>query len=270
MTPERRPKPRFGTIATMFRGTRAASGWETLGATEPYFAVLTDRRFHDADRPGLSRERFFQSGEDDIAEVFETIAAEHSEFAPRRALDFGCGVGRLVLPLARRVPEVVGTDVSRAMLAEAQRNATEAGLSNVAFVVSDAAEYRDAGTFDLVHSRIVFQHIPRRIGMPIVRDLVNRLNPGGIAALHFVYAIRKPLWWRVSHWARKTIPGVHEAANLIRGRPVARPLMAMNAYPLAEILAAAHDCGATRMSAKFADHEGFLGAMLLFRKPTRS
>lgn len=212
----------------MIGHTKAADAWRTLGATEPYFAVLTDARFHRADQPGPAREGFFQSGEDDIAELFARVALEHPDFAPRRALDFGCGVGLLLLPLARRVHDVVGADVSTTMLAEAQRNAAQARLGNVTLVVSDAAAYRQSGTFDLVHSCLVFQHIPRRAGMAILRDLVDRLNPGGVAALHFVYAIRKPPWWRVGHWARRTIPGAHGIANLLRGRSVRRPLMQMN------------------------------------------
>ncbi|HEX6999944.1 MAG TPA: methyltransferase domain-containing protein [Gammaproteobacteria bacterium] len=247
--------------------TRQAEGWKVLGSTEPYFAVLTDRRFHDADRPGPSREAFFRTGEDDIAKLFERITAEYPSFAPRRALDFGCGVGRLLLPLARRVPEVVGVDISPAMLAEARRNATEAGLSNVTLLSSDAPEYRRAGAFDLVHSHIVFQHIPRREGLRIVRDLLDRLSRGGVGALHFVYAIRRPPWWRAAHWARKTIPGVHRAANVVRGHPAARPLMQMNAYPLAALYAMIHDCGASRLSSHLVDHDGFLGATLIFQKP---
>jgi SAM-dependent methyltransferase len=254
----------------MIRHARAADAWRALGATDPYFAVLTDPRFREADRPGPARDAFFQSGEDDIARLFEEVALEYPDFAPRRALDFGCGVGRLLLPLARRVPEVVGADVSRAMLAEAQHNTAQARLGNITLIASDAAGYRQSGTFDLVHSCIVFQHIPRRTGMTIVRDLVDRLNPDGVAALHFVYAIRKPRWWRIGHWARKTIPGAHGTANLLRGRSVTSPLMQMNAYSLAEIYATIYDCGARRVSGWLTDHDGFLGTMLIFRKPPDS
>src|SRR5215471_12281436 len=120
-----------GTIAGMIiRHARAADAWRTLGATDPYFAVLTDPRFREADRPGPARDALFQSGEDDISRLFERIALEYPDCAARRALDFGCGVGRLLLPLARRVPEVIGADVSTAMLAEAQQNAAQARLGN--------------------------------------------------------------------------------------------------------------------------------------------
>jgi 2-polyprenyl-3-methyl-5-hydroxy-6-metoxy-1,4-benzoquinol methylase len=38
------------------------------------------------------------------------------DFAPRRVLDFGCGVGRVTLPLARRVDAVVAIDIADSML----------------------------------------------------------------------------------------------------------------------------------------------------------
>ena len=47
------------------------------------------------------------------------------------ALDFGCGVGRLVLPLARRYRTVVGIDISDAYIAEAVRNRDKHGLTNI-------------------------------------------------------------------------------------------------------------------------------------------
>lgn len=47
------------------------------------------------------------------------------------ALDIGCGPGRITVPVASRVKSVTALDVSPDMLACCQRNATEAGLSNV-------------------------------------------------------------------------------------------------------------------------------------------
>jgi ubiquinone/menaquinone biosynthesis C-methylase UbiE len=44
------------------------------------------------------------------------------EFAPRKILDFGCGVGRSPVAFAAMAEEVVGLDVSPAMLREARAN----------------------------------------------------------------------------------------------------------------------------------------------------
>ena len=65
-------------------------------------------------------------------------------------LDLGCGIGRMVPPLAPRVRSVLGVDVSSGMVAEARRRC--GGLDNVNFTVGsghDLAGLPDAG-FDLV------------------------------------------------------------------------------------------------------------------------
>src|SRR4051812_3426092 len=95
------------------------SDWEKFGRIDPYYGVLSHDRFHAAAEAGEARQAFFQSGESHIDLVFRTIR-EHcdADFAPQRAFDFGCGVGRLVIPLARRAARVVGADISDAMLAE--------------------------------------------------------------------------------------------------------------------------------------------------------
>jgi SAM-dependent methyltransferase len=55
----------------------------------------------------------------------------------KRALDVGCGTGRLTLWLASRAKHVVGLDRDARALAEARRLASEAGLANVEFHEAD-------------------------------------------------------------------------------------------------------------------------------------
>ena len=59
------------------------------------------------------------------------LAAEGLE--GRRALDVGCGTGRLTLWLAPRVKHVVGLDRDARALADARRLADDGGLANVEF-----------------------------------------------------------------------------------------------------------------------------------------
>ena len=58
-----------------------------------------------------------QTGETQIARVMGFIK-EHlqGDFRPTRSLDFGCGVGRLLMPIARLSAEAVGVDVAPGML----------------------------------------------------------------------------------------------------------------------------------------------------------
>ena len=99
--------------------------WEKHGSVNPYFAVLTDQRF---DVDNLSEENlaeFFRSGQQHIQHIIDTINRTiDPQFSPNRVLDFGCGVGRLVIPLASIADHVIGMDVSDSMLQEAKKIVT--------------------------------------------------------------------------------------------------------------------------------------------------
>lgn len=245
---------------------RMAESWERFGRYDPYFGVLNAARFHDAARAGAARDEFFATGESHVNALFETIRESLVPgFAPSRALDFGCGVGRITMPLARRVPEVVGVDISHSMLVEARRNCAEAGLGNVSLVTPDYLQTR-APTFDLIHSYIVFQHMPQRVGRRAVRTLLAHLAEDGVGALHFVYATRLPAWRTRVHWMRKRVPLVHPVLNVIQGRPLSSPLMQMNAYDLNALFVILQQLGCHRIAVRFSDHGGWLGVFVLLQR----
>ena len=155
--------------------------WERFGKTDPYFAVLTAPEFHGRlSEP--ERAKFFASGETHIDTILSIIRERlDPSFAPARSLDFGCGVGRLVLPLARRSRDVTGVDVSPSMLAEARRNCDSAGAKNVTLVQGDDDLSAAGGPFDFVHTYIVLQHIPSERGEKLVRNLAAKLAQIGRA-----------------------------------------------------------------------------------------
>ena len=198
--------------------------WNELARREPYFAVLTDPRFLRENLDDAARREFFATGDADIEALLRTIGAA----APSSALDFGCGVGRLTLALARRVERVAGCDIAPDMVAEARRNAESLGVTNAEFVTSlDAIGDR---RFDLIVSLIVFQHIPVREGLAILDELLRRLAPGGIAAIHFT--LRRPgsLARRVARRIRGAVPFVHRIARRFEKGTPDLPYMQMNAY----------------------------------------
>lgn len=241
--------------------------WERFGRSDPYFGVLNAPRFRAAATPGPARRAFFESGEVHIERLFTSIRDSLApDFTPRHALDFGCGVGRTLLPLARRVPEVVGVDISPSMLREARRNLEEAGFSNCRLILTNELSAGNAQRFDLIHSYIVFQHIPRRQGMALVRTLLSFLEDEGIGALHFVYAARLPRWRQALHGVRKHVPLAHSLFNLLQGRPASSPLMQMNLYDLNDIFAVLEEQRCHRAAVRFSDHGGWLGVLLMFQR----
>jgi 2-polyprenyl-3-methyl-5-hydroxy-6-metoxy-1,4-benzoquinol methylase len=62
-------------------------------------------------------------------------------------LDIGCGTGRHAIELARRGYVVTGVDISRGMLAEAEKAASKVGVK-VKFIQADATRFKTAKRFD--------------------------------------------------------------------------------------------------------------------------
>jgi SAM-dependent methyltransferase len=242
--------------------------WERL-ARDPYYAVLNEDGFRQG-QVEEARSRFDESGERDVAETLAEIRRfVDVEFRPLRALDFGCGVGRLTIPLARACGQVTGVDISQVMLDEARRNCESRQAGNVALLTSDqflAAPASSAPAFDFIHSYIVFQHIPPRAGRWLVEALLQRLAPRGVGALHFTFARRAPAMRRLLHRLRRVVPGLNVVANAVQRRPLLEPLIPMYRYELADLFALLGDHGCTHVHARLTDHGGHLGAMLIFRR----
>src|SRR5277367_1629330 len=96
--------------------------WEEWGRRDPYFGVLTHPRFRRANLTEAAKSEFFESGRLHVEYVMQVVRKHiDADFTPKRALDFGCGVGRILIPLAQVTQEVVGVDVSPSMLHEAKR-----------------------------------------------------------------------------------------------------------------------------------------------------
>jgi ubiquinone/menaquinone biosynthesis C-methylase UbiE len=211
-----------------------ARQWERYGALDPYFGVLSEPDYHRAQLDEAARERFFASGRRHVDELIAAArACAGVDFEPRRPLDYGCGVGRLTLPLAERCERVYGMDVSPSMLHEAERNARRSGLGNIEWVAAERLE-RLRGEYDLVCSFLVFQHIPVREGERIFAELVHGLRAGGFGVIHVCVRPSHRLGGAY-HWAMKTVPLAYNLANLARGRAWSYPHMQMNSYSLTRL-----------------------------------
>lgn len=152
------------------------------------------------------------------------------------------------------------------MLKEARKNCQSCSLKNVELLKSDDTLSNVSGTFDFVHSFIVFQHIPPKRGEVILSRLIDHLEPGGIAALHFTYFRRASLIQKAKHWMRKSVPIVNNLANLKEGRDLFYPMMPMNTYNLNKILLLLLDRGCEDSYIRFTTLGCHLGAILFFQK----
>lgn len=162
---------------------RIAVAWRAFGETEPHWSVLSADDFLQ-DRLADNIDRFFETGRGEIKVLLRFLSRAGLPMKVGRAMDFGCGVGRLSFGLSTYADQVVGIDISPPHLRLAEQRAAEQGITNVAFeaIVSVADLDRYAG-FDLIVSRIVLQHNPPPVMAALFARLLAALAPGGCAII---------------------------------------------------------------------------------------
>jgi ubiquinone/menaquinone biosynthesis C-methylase UbiE len=101
--------------------------------------------------------------------------ADHVD-ATGRILDVGCGTGNLVWRLAAKAREVVGVELSPAMVAHARKTLAARGLPHVSFVLGDVTSvFADApdGHFDLATMVLVLHEMPDEARRPTLAEVTR-------------------------------------------------------------------------------------------------
>ncbi|MFL5951509.1 MAG: class I SAM-dependent methyltransferase [Gaiellaceae bacterium] len=124
--------------------------------------------------------------EDTLAPYEAALAA--LDRTPARVLDVGTGTGAAALMIARRFPEaeIVGVDISSAMLEQARRNIPEDLRARVTLERGDASALRfEDGAFELVsHANMI----------PFFDEVARVVAPGGHAVFAFSSGAQTPIY----------------------------------------------------------------------------
>jgi 2-polyprenyl-3-methyl-5-hydroxy-6-metoxy-1,4-benzoquinol methylase len=263
--------------------------WEYYGKNDPYYGVSTSSRFRRENINEHSLREFFESGQQYVNFVL-SVVREHvdANFKPSRSLDFGCGVGRLTLALASVSDFVTGVDVSEPMLSEARKNTERRSVGNAEFRRMDSDLSTLHGQYDLVNSFIVLQHIPKKRGELLFRELVKLLKDGGVGVLHLTYcninstsAVNrtKVAAREMAGQVFDRLPIVFRIWNVIKRRPFHHslgrtskkpeppmPPMLMENYDLNCVFRIMQEENCHSVHTRFTNHSGHLGVILFFQK----
>ena len=236
------------------------ASWDAFAAREPYFAVLTHARYLRANFDAAAEAEFFDSGEEYVSELYGIVRARVApHFAPVSVLEYGCGVGRLLIPFARRATTVTGVDVSKAMLAVAKTHAEKAGVMNVELLLELPADR----TFDLVNCFLVLQRLRPSEGLDLLKRLAKYVREGGVGVFHFPYRAKVAPLVSVARTARARLPGVNALANVVRRKPASFPFIESNAYDLNEVFGVLQDAGFESPHVVFTRH-GDLDSVIVY------
>lgn len=242
--------------------------WQNIGEKDPYFGVLTKDIYKKSVITDDAKNDFFLSGELYVREIMKIVEEKIDEnFKPIEAIDFGCGVGRIAIPLSKYCDTVYCVDISSGMIKETLKNCDSSNVVNVKPVVSNGKSIGVDHVVDLIHSFIVFQHIPVDRGMRIFVDLLKLLRNGGVGIVHFTYYQEASAVKQFLHNFVAESRFLSTIWNIIKRRPLSSPIFEMNMYNLNDIMKCLHDFGCHNIHVSFSEHGNkYLGVLLFFQK----
>lgn len=221
--------------------------WDALGQQDPLWAVLS----HQDKRGNRWRlEEFMATGQDEIREVLAYARCRRPELPMVRALDFGCGVGRLSQALAEHFEQVCGVDVAPSMLARA-RELNRHGNRCTYYLneTTDLSLFAD-GEFDFVYSNITLQHMHPALAAAYISELCRVLSDRGLLIFQLPAELKPGRFGLL-------LVRLRRAADLIVNRTLRKsPIMDMYGTPPRKVFELVADAGARVLDSQENQHAG--------------
>ena len=151
--------------------------WNRFADTDPLWSILAD---------GGKRgnrwqiDEFFQTGEAEVAALMEYLDTLHISIKRSKALDFGCGVGRLTQALAKHFERTEGVDISKSMIDLADQYNRHRDRCRYTVNEADNLALFDDNEFDFICSFITLQHMKPLYAKGYINEVIRILKPEGI------------------------------------------------------------------------------------------
>jgi SAM-dependent methyltransferase len=151
--------------------------WDEFGKRDPLWAILTRE---DARRGQWDEGAFFATGEVEVAGLIKNLDTLSLPSARRRALDFGCGVGRITRALCRYFEECDGVDIAPSMIRLAEAYNRDGRRCRYHVNASNDLQRFENDSFDLVYSNLVLQHMRPELVEGYVQEFLRVASPEGV------------------------------------------------------------------------------------------
>ncbi|MDQ6891791.1 MAG: class I SAM-dependent methyltransferase [Acidobacteriota bacterium] len=151
--------------------------WNQFGKQDPLWAIIT---WDDKKGNKWDPNEFFETGEQEIREVMQYVEKLGLLRQRGRALDFGCGVGRLTQALANYFETVLGIDIAPSMVKLAdQYNRFGARCTYRVNAEDNLRSFADQ-QFDFIYTNIVLQHMRPDYAKSYIKEFLRVLKPDGV------------------------------------------------------------------------------------------
>jgi ubiquinone/menaquinone biosynthesis C-methylase UbiE len=151
--------------------------WDKFGKEDPFWAILLDPKKRGNK---WNIDEFFNTGVQEIDAIMKYIESLGIKLPRRRALDFGCGVGRLTQALANYFDEVYGVDIAPSMIELAKKYNRYGDKCKYLLNESDDLKLFSDNFFDFIYTNITLQHMEPGYSKKYIREFVRTLSPGGL------------------------------------------------------------------------------------------
>jgi SAM-dependent methyltransferase len=200
--------------------------WETFAQQDPMWAILTDPTKQDR---AWNEAEFYATGVYQIAEMVGWVSWVLPLLKLERAIDFGCGIGRLTQALADHAGHVTGVDIAPTMIELAEAKNQKQNCQFVCNQRADLSVFADESV-DFVYTSITLQHIPPKFARLYLVEFFRILKPGGAVCFQL------PTEARTDRTAlhRLVRLGVQRAISMV-GEWFGKPVMEMHGYPEPEV-----------------------------------
>lgn len=184
-----------------------------------------DPKFIHPTREHVSEQAYWDSGRHQAELVFELVGPDAT------VLDFGCGDGRIAIPMAKLGLAVIAMDAAPEMIERLHHNIEIHGNGAMWSYVcdgTDVADVHDDWPVDAVTCRAVLIHHSHADGAMLVKNLASVIRPGGLFIADWPVGEHHERrdWIDVTTWNYDKRQTVADAAGLelvTEGIPTVRP-----------------------------------------------
>jgi SAM-dependent methyltransferase len=159
--------------------------WDYLGKRDPLGVIKTGKStdeggWESQEGGKWDLQEFFQTGVDEIDSLFKQIDQLNFQLSHKRALDFGCGVGRVTQALSKYFDMVDGVDIAPSMIELANTYNKYKDRVHYYFNNKNSLEIFNDNTYDFIYSVEVFQHMHPQYQEKYLSELLRILSPKGL------------------------------------------------------------------------------------------